>query len=122
MPARHVLDVEQRLVYSRLSGIVILDDVVRLIASIRADPQFDSAFAEIVDLSNASDVRLGYQEFKRLEELDPFADGSKRAFVIPTNPAVYGVTRMYHLIHNEDPAIKIFRTEKEAREWVKTAT
>ena len=119
MPARHVLDVEQRLVYSRLSGIVILDDVVRLIASIRADPQFDSAFAEIVDLSNASDVRLGYAEFKRLEELDPFSDGSKRAFVIPTNPAVYGVTRMYHLIQNEDPNIKIFRSEQEAREWVR---
>ena len=50
----------------------------------------------------------------------PLPDGSKRAFVIPTNPAVYGVMRMYQLIQNDDPTIKIFRTEKEAREWVKS--
>lgn len=119
MPARHVVELEGRLVYTTFSGIVTLDDVVRLIASLRADPQFDSEFSEIVDLSNASDVRLGYDEFKRLEELDPFSEGSKRAFVIPTNPAVYGVTRMYHLIQNEDPSIKIFRSEQEAREWIR---
>jgi hypothetical protein len=119
VPARHVVELEGRLVYTTFSGIVTLDDVVRLIASLRADPQFDSEFSEIVDLSNASDVRLGYDEFKRLEELDPFSEGSKRAFVIPTNPAVYGVTRMYHLIQNEDPSIKIFRSEQEAREWIR---
>ena len=122
MPARHVVHVDERLVYTTFSGVVTLDDMVQFIASLRADPNFDPEFSEIVDLSNTSDVRLGYEEFKRLEELDPFADGSKWAFVIPTNPAVYGVTRMYHLIQNEDPAIKIFRTEQEAREWVSTAT
>jgi len=118
VPARHVVYVEERLVYTTFSGVVTLDDVVRFIAALRADPSFNSEFAEIVDLGSASDVRLGYEEFKRLEELDPFSDGSKRAFVIPTNPAVYGVTRMYQLIQNDDPTIKIFRTEKEARAWV----
>jgi len=118
VPARHVVYVDERLVYTTFSGVVTLDDVVRLIAALRADPSFNSEFAEIVDLGSASDVRLGYEEFKRLEELDPFSDGSKRAFVIPTNPAVYGVTRMYQLIQNDDPTIKIFRTEQEAREWV----
>ncbi len=121
MPARYVVHVDERLVYTTFSGIVTLDDVVRLISALCADPSFNSEFAEIVDLSSASDVRLGYEEFKRLEELDPFSDGSKRAFVIPTNPAVYGVTRMYQLIQNDDPTIKIFRTEQEAREWVKNA-
>jgi len=121
VPARHVVYVDERLVYTTFSGVVTLDDVVRLIAALRADPSFNSEFAEIVDLGSASDVRLGYEEFKRLEELDPFSDGSKRAFVMPTNPAVYGVTRMYQLIQNDDPTIKIFRTEQEAREWVKNA-
>jgi len=119
MPARHVVEVEPPLVYTTLSGVVTFDDIVQLIAGLRADPQFNPDLNEIVDLSSASDVRLGYPEFKRLEELDPLADTSKRAFVIPTNPAVYGVTRMYQLIQNEDPSIRIFRTEAEAREWVK---
>jgi hypothetical protein len=122
MPARHVVDVEQRLVYTTFTGIVTFEDVLQQIAAIRADPNFNPDFHEIVDLSGVSDVRLGYEEFKRIGQLDPFSASSKRAIVIPTNPAVYGVTRMYHLIENEDPAIKIFRTEKEAREWVKTAT
>jgi hypothetical protein len=95
--------------------------MLQLITALRADPHFNPDFNEIVDLSAASDVRLGYEEFKRLEDLDPFSDRAKRAFVIPTNPAVFGVTRMYHLMQNEDPAIKIFRTEQDAREWVKDA-
>ena len=119
MPARHVVHVDERLVYTTVSGVVTFDEVLQQLASLRADPNFSPDFDEIVDMSGASDVRLGYEEFKHLEELDPFSDSSKRAFVIPTNPAVYGVTRMYQLIQNDDPTIKIFRTEQEAREWVK---
>ena len=83
MPARHAVELEERLVYTTFSGVVTLDEVVRWIASLRADLHFDSAFDEIVDLSGASDIRLGYDEFKRLEGLDPFSDSSKRALVIP---------------------------------------
>lgn len=38
MPARHVVHVDERLVYTTFSGVVTLDDVVRLIAALRADP------------------------------------------------------------------------------------
>jgi len=119
MPARHVVHVDERLVYTTVSGVVTFDEVLQQLASLRADPNFSPDFDEIVDMSGASDVRLGYDEFKRMDLLDPFSETSKQAIVIPTNPAVYGVTRMYHLIQNEDPTIKIFRTEQEAREWVK---
>ena len=119
MPARHVIEAEDRLVYTTVTGVVTFDDVLQQIASLRADPNFNPDFSEIIDLSGASDVRLGYDEFKRIEQLDPFSEKGKRALVIPTNPAVYGVSRMYHLIQNEHPRIKLFRSLADAREWVK---
>jgi hypothetical protein len=120
MPASHVVEVADRLVYTTITGVVTFDEVLQQIAALKADPDFNPDFNEIVDMSGASDVRLGYDEFKRIEELDPFSATSRRAIVVPTNPAVYGVSRMYHLIQNEDPMIKIFRVEQEAREWVKS--
>ena len=118
MPASHVIEVANRLVYTTITGVVTFDEVLQQIAALRADPKFNPDFFEIVDLSGTTDVRLGYDEFKRIEKLDPFSPKSKRAIVVPTNPAVFGVSRMYHLIQNEDPKIKIFRTDKEARTWL----
>lgn len=118
MPTRYVIDVEERPVSTTFSGILTLDDVVRHIASLRNDPKFDTDFSEIVDLSDALDVRLGYEDFKHLAELDPFSKVSKRAFVIPSSKVVLGVTRMYQVMQNDDPRIQIFRGSEEARQWV----
>ena len=112
---------EERLVSTTFSGILTLDDVVRHIASLRNDPKFDTGFYEIVDLSDALDVRLGYEDFKHLAELDPFSKVSKRAFVIPSSKVVLGVTRMCQVIQNDDPRIQIFRGMDEAREWLRRA-
>jgi len=119
MPTRYVIDVEERLVSTTFSGILTLDDVVRHIASLRNDPKFDTGFYEIVDLSDALDVRLGYEDFKYLAELDPFSKVSKRALVIPSSQVVLGVTRMYQVMQNDDPRIQIFRGLEEARQWVR---
>ena len=91
MPASHVIEVANRLVYTTITGVVTFDEVLQQIAALRADPKFNPDFFEIVDLSGTTDVRLGYDEFKRIEKLDPFSPKSKRAIVVPTNPAVFGV-------------------------------
>lgn len=119
MPARHVVHTDERLVYTTVSGVVTFDEVLQQITALRADADFNPDFNELIDMSGASDVRLGYDEFKRMDQLDPYSRTSKRAIVIPTNPAVYGVSRMYHLIQNEDPRIKLFRSFDEARTWLK---
>ena len=119
MPTRYVIDVAERLVSTTFSGIVSLEDVVQHIASLRSDPKFEAGFSEIVDLSDALDVRLGYEDFKHLAELDPFSKISKRAFVIPSSNVVFGVTRMYQLLQNDDPRIQIFRDPESARQWLR---
>ncbi len=83
MPTRYVIDVAERLVSTTFSGIVSLEAVVQHIALLRGDPKFEAGFSEIVDLSDALDVRLGYEDFKHLAEMDPFSKVSKRAFVHP---------------------------------------
>jgi hypothetical protein len=121
MPTSFAIDAERRVVLTAFSGIIIAEDVIGHFAALRGDSAFQPTFSEIVDLSDASDVRLGYEDLKRLSEMDPFSRTSKRAFVIPSNPVVFGVTRMYQLLQNEDPRIQIFRSLEQARAWMDKA-
>ena len=84
MPARHVVHVDD-------SGVVTFDEVLHQLASLRADPNFSPDFDEIVDMSGASDVRLGYDEFKRMDLLDPFPETSKQAIVIDQTVSHYRI-------------------------------
>lgn len=118
MPADYAIDVEQRLVLTTFTGAVTLDDVMGLIARLRSDSRFEPTFSELVDLSGASAVHLGHAEFQRLGSLDPFSRDSKRAFLVPSQGAVFGVTRMFHILRNENPSIRIVHTIDEAKEWL----
>ncbi len=118
MPAHYFIDVDQRLVRTSITGILIFDDLVTHIAKLRADPSFDPRFSEVVDVSQVEDVPLGYEEVKRLAQMDPFSASSKRAFVIPTKKVAFGVARMYQLLQNEDPRIRVFQMEEDAARWL----
>ena len=118
MPARYSIDSSQHVVFTTLSEVVTLDDVVALIARLRDDPQFDSSYSELVDLSGTDEVRLGFTDFHHLATIDPFTKKAKRAFVVPQHGAVFGVTRMFQQIRRENPDIRIFSSREEALEWV----
>jgi hypothetical protein len=122
MPVRYVIDVNRRLVRTSFTGILTVDDLLTHIAELRADPAFNPQFSEIIDASQVEDVPLGYEELKRLAPMDPFSTSTKRAFVIPTRTVAFGVARMYQLLQNEDPRIRIFQNEEDAARWLLKAS
>jgi hypothetical protein len=122
MPVHYLIDVDRHLVRTSITGILTPEDLVTHIAELRADPSFNPQFSEIVDASQVEDVPLGYEDLKRLTPMDPFSTSSRRAFVIPTRNVAFGVARMYQLLQNEDPRIRIFQTEEDAARWLLKAS
>ncbi len=122
MPVHYVIDVDRHLVRTSITGVLTVDDLLTHIAELRADPSFNPQFWEIVDVSQVDDVPLGYEDLKRLVPMDPFSTSSRRAFVIPTKSVAFGVARMYQLLQNEDPRIRIFKTEEDAARWLLQAS
>jgi hypothetical protein len=118
MPAQYVIDRALRTVLTKFSGVLTLGEVVELVRKLSSDPDFDRTFAEIVNLSEATDVQLDYLDFQRLKGIDPFSEGSRRAFVIPSRNVAYGVTRMFQALREGEAHIEIFDTTEEARRWV----
>ena len=82
MPARYVIDRQDCTVRTVFSGVLTRNEVVEHAKKLRADPDFDPAFSELVDLTEASEVRLGLEDFRMLALVDPFHPKSKRAFVV----------------------------------------
>jgi hypothetical protein len=122
MPVHYLIDVDRHLVRTSITGILTVDDLLTHIAELRSDPAFNPQFSEIIDVSQVEDVPLGYEDLKRVVPMDPFSTSAKRAFVIPTKNVAFGVARMYQLLQNEDPRIKIFQTEEDATRWLQKAS
>src|ERR1700719_267303 len=58
----------------------------RVRSEIRTYPSFDPSFSEIADLREAADIDLQADEFLKLaDEVDPFSQEAKRAFVAKTS-------------------------------------
>lgn len=117
MPTQYVIDVDRHLVLTSFSGILTLEEMLRHIGALRRDSGFKAEFSELVDLGSAAEVRLGYSDFQHLAGLDPFSPMAKRAFVVPREGAILGVTRMFQIIR-ENPKIQIFHSTAEALDWL----
>ena len=118
MPARYVIDRQDRTVRTVFSGVLTRNEVAEQARKLGDDPDFDPAFSELVDLTAASEVRLGNEDFRMLAQVDPFHPESKRAFVV-LSAAIYGVTRMFQLLRDSSANIAIFKTTEEAVAWLR---
>jgi hypothetical protein len=118
MPVECFVDVEHRLVRSRFSGIVKLTEILRHITDLSANPIFHPDFVELITFAGAN-LQLSYLDVRAIAQRDPFSETSKRAFVIPTKGAIYGVIRMYQTIRDGSPYIQIFPSVSDAMLWLK---
>lgn len=117
MPAQYRIDVGRRLVLTTFTGILTLEEMTEHIAQLRRDPDFQAVFSELVDLTKASEVQLGYSDFQHLAGLDPFSANANRAFVVPREGVILGVTRMFQIVR-DNPKIQIFHTMQDAADWL----
>ena len=118
-PARFVVDSEKRVIVVRFGKKVAAEDIGEYVRQLLAHPSFRPGFSEIVDLSEVEELDLQADEFLKLaDEIDPFSDGAKRAFVVQ-NQVQSHAARMHKVLRNPRN-IEIFSSVEEAERWIRT--
>jgi hypothetical protein len=118
-PLDYLLNPTRRLISVKFRRKVQARDIERYASSLRAHPQFDPEFSEIVDLSEVEEVDLQADEFIRLaDEVDPFSLKAKRAFVARNSVQTHAA-RMHKILRTQRN-FEIFRSLAEAERWIES--
>jgi hypothetical protein len=101
LPVSYLIDQNQRLVVSRLSGTVTEPEVHKHNRTLRADPDFNPNYRQLVD---------SHDQY--------FAPGTRRAFIAISDVA-FGLARMFALsAEGSGQTIEVFRERRVAEEWL----
>ena len=114
MGVQYEIDPIEHLVRTKFTGVVTHLDHSEYMAHLRSEPTFNPDFSELIHFE-ASEIRLTFIDLRI--EADPFDGTSKRA-IVASQPAVYGVARMFQLARRDDPNVQIFATTGEAERWL----
>ena len=118
MPLSYAIDRRRRVVVTRASGVLSVDDAVCVRGLLQSDPVFRSHFALLFDLREVTQVNLSFQAMARLVSSSVFAPNARRAFVCSTE-LQHEVARAFSLIGREHQlVVRIFREPHTAEEWL----
>ncbi len=110
-----------RTIYAFGSGVLELDDVVGFLRDCTAHPEFDHRFDRLIDLSNVTDINVGYRQVSLLlaEHGDFIGRAcSGKCALVATTPLVYGMVRMMQSMAPQAARIEVFRDVTEARNFL----
>ena len=115
MPTKLRIDPQARIVYSTLSGNIELDDLIRQVAAIRAHPQFDPEFNELIDLSAVTSFNVSSEDVRRLAGRDSSFSPSADRVLVATQDLVFGLARMFQTFSaDRRPRFTVVRSLSEA--------
>jgi hypothetical protein len=118
MPIRHTIDVERRLVYSRLWDIVTEVDAWSSAASLMDDPTFDPTFAQLSDMRDVTKIEVSASTIRDLAVMHIFEAEARRAIVVASDLQT-GVGRMTtSYAERGDQQIAVFTNVPEAERWL----
>jgi hypothetical protein len=118
MATQYGIDFVNRIIRTRLTGVITHADYAGHLRKLATDPAFDPTFSELVQFGEPPlEIHLSFMAFS--SGRDPFSTTSNRAIVAPPEQeAVYGIARMFQLAKDERPNIRIFPTTADAEEWL----
>jgi len=120
MPLRNVIDKERRLVHTIGWDRLTFAQTKSLQEQLLNDPDFDPTFNQLIDLTALTGLGMSTEETKWLAGREVFSPSSRRAFVA-TNPAVFGMCRLYEACHHgsrEHAQVAVFSGLDEALHWL----
>jgi hypothetical protein len=112
------IDQDLKLVKVKFQQKITLQDLKSYLQQLRSDPRFNTNYSELVDLTDVNQSEINFKMASDLaRSADPFSHNSRRAFAAP-NAAVFGTTRMYQMIRQDEENIRCFRTMEQAKTWL----
>jgi hypothetical protein len=121
MPLEYVIDATRRITRTFFAGTITRQEVSAHIANLSADPDFSPDLSELAILAKGTELQLSLSDVQYWVDEYAFLATSKRAFVVPTRGATYGVIRMYQEIRDDSRVVKIFETVNESLAWLSTS-
>jgi hypothetical protein len=118
LPVSYLIDVNQGLVFSRLSGTVTETEVHEHNRTLRTDPDFNPGYRQLVDCSGVTEILVGTATINAISRDQFFTPGTRRAFIAASD-AAFGLARMFALrAEGSGQIIEVFRERRVAEEWL----
>ncbi|MFZ3264474.1 MAG: hypothetical protein WA172_10775 [Terriglobales bacterium] len=114
----YFIDTANRFVSVKFTKRLTFGDIENYASALCADPQFDSAFSEVVDLREVKEVALSTEELIALaDRVDPFSPRARRAFVAHS-PAQINAAQLHRILRPEAGNVRVFFSMDEAEQWI----
>jgi hypothetical protein len=95
MPWTSRIDRRTRVIYTRVTGTLSVDEARRHRALVRADPGFDETYRQVLDLRAVADIRLKTEDVKALAAEGTLTAAGDLA-IVTSDDALFGLCRMYY--------------------------
>jgi len=120
--AQFAIDVKQRLVVSTFAGENSEEEIIGLASRIRADPDFDPSFTEIIDCRAVSVTRISTAFIRELSRRPNIFNPTAMHVIVAPQDHVFGLVRMGQVFAEQTiPNIVVVRTMDEAYNVLKLA-
>jgi len=118
MPASYELFPKDRLIVVTYSGVLSLEDVVAVRQQGIEDPEFDTNYDVIDDVSRVDSTDIRFEELGQLSGKSVAKAGVKRAFVVTTD-FQRGMANMYRVLsESHGQEFNIFEDISVAKNWI----
>jgi len=117
MPVRYVIHKELRLVVSVGEGTLTIDELKAQQNRLLNDPDFDPTFDHFNDYTAVTGADMSVDELRAYASRQVFSPTSRRA-VVARQPAVFGLSRVFEVWHEERSQVGVFYDRNEALKWL----
>jgi hypothetical protein len=118
MPFSHRIHRAQRLIVTRLWGVLTSEQIDDHREAVRADPDFDPDFRLLADMRGLTRLAFPSHKIRQVAERQLLEGGQRRAIVAAT-PEQYGIARMYaSYAAIQGHLVEVFRDWASAAGWL----
>jgi hypothetical protein len=118
--AQFTIDVEHRLVVATYTGENSEEEIIGLSSQIRAHPDFDPSFSEIMDCRAVSGARISAHAIRGLAHRPNIFNATSKRVIVAPQDLVFGLARMGQALASQTvPNMVVVRTMEEARKILK---
>src|SRR3954465_13544997 len=124
MPISYTIDPHARLVHTRVTGNLSLEDALAHIYNLKTDPLFRPEFSELIDLSGFTGTDMNVEAMKAFArglQGEVFSHHAKRAVIAPADSA-FALSSQYRTMRSDTEHFQVFHSMEEAAHWLGTLT
>lgn len=125
MPYTFHIDKSLQTIFTKIQGVITLKDVRNCVRDQMEDPDFHSNLNQLTDFGETTELKVTSADIQSRISATPdyIGEESRRAVVIPNQPAMWAILKMYQtLLGLEHKSIQknfqVFEDMDAAKKWL----